>query len=273
MKCSILSLLLLFSISVSAKKIPKWKGKHFKTASSGIRYDIKKTGDGYSVQTGDAVRFFCYGYNYKTKKYDRNLSPAGVMMNPKTGSLIQLDQEYPQVGFVMALRMLRAGGEGYFIIPGKLSSTTDSACYFIKVVETLVMTQIQSPPDTTRADTTVTLSFKIPDPESKNFGDTLFTTMQLVEVPMAVTCHGIAPTLQAVKFKVDYFDNGVKHKQYLIYIECPDGYGKNFFVPGSSYMIIAIPLMENHKKGHQVQNSYSMEKLDSYYCLRITKMN
>lgn len=269
MKFRLLSILLLLTISASAKKAPKWKAKHLQTSPSGIRYDIKKIGEGNAVQTGNWVRFFCYGYNYKTKKYDKNESPTSTMMNPKNGSIIQLDQDYPESGFVGALKMLRVGGEGYFIIP---ENGKDSSCYFIRVAEVLPITQIKQPQDTVKADT-VTINFHIPDPELKNFGDTLFTTMQLVEIPMHVTCHGIAPTLQAVKFKVDYFDNGVKHKQYLIFIECPDGYGKDFFVPGSSYVITAIPLMDNHKQGHQVQNSYSMEKLESYYCLRIRKMN
>jgi hypothetical protein len=84
--------------------------------------------------------------------------------------------------------------------------------------------------------------------------------------------------MQAVKFRITYFENGVQHKDVLVFIDCPDQYGKDFFVAGKSYVITAIPLMENHKQGKSVQNSYavgtfSQEKYESYYCLRIRRMN
>ncbi len=253
--------------SVARNKAPKWTKKAMTTSPEGIRYRMKKEGKGEHVKMGDAVRLFLYVYDYKTKKYDRVLSPGSPnAVNPKTGSFLELKEGTENDPVIRSLKMMKAGGEGFFIVP---RAAADSACYFIRLMEIIPPAQIITvPQDTTQNDT---INFKLPDPEQNRFGDTLFTTMKLVEVPVAVRCNGIVPTMQAVKFRITYFDDGVQHKDVLLFMECPAGYGKDFLVAGASYVVTAIPLLENHKNGKSVQNSYSAEKLVNYYCLRIKK--
>jgi hypothetical protein len=254
---------------VARNKAPKWTKKAMTTSAEGIRYRVKKEGKGEHVKMGDAVRMFLYMYDHKTKKYDRVSSPNSPnAVNPKTGSFLELKEGTENNPVIRALRMMKAGGQAFFIVP---VPGADSACYFMKVMEVIPPAQIVTvPQDSAKNDT---INFKLPDPDQNRFGDTLFTTMKLVEVPIAVRCNGIVPTMQAVKFRITYFEDGVKHKDVLLYMECPSGYGKDFLVAGASYVVTAIPLLENHKAGKSVQNSYSAEKLESYYCLRIKKVN
>ncbi len=281
MKYGIFSLLFLFSISLSAKKkIPEWKPDGFQTSQTGIRYSIVQPGKGDSIKDGDLIFCFLYRYDYKTKKYDETYISFsdGEMDTKSDGSYVTLDNKVTSVGIIDAFEMLRSGGTGYFIIPPALDQTDpynpaiDSTCCFIRVVNIAASKKnVAHPQDAVRADTSIT--FRMPDPDKDRFGDSILTTMQLVETPFTVYCHGSTVTMQAVKFSISYFDNGTKHKNVLVFIDCPDKYGKDFFVPGRDYMITAIPLMENHKDGKQVQDSYTNEKDDSYYCLRIRKMN
>jgi hypothetical protein len=264
MKFRILSLLLLFSISLSAKKIPKWKDGDFKKTASGLQYKIVKSGKGDSIRANDSVvlEYALYSGKDKFVKFSTKKLKEGKFC-------VNLGTALVNEGFKESVLLLKKNGSGYFIIPTN-DSAESSSFYFIRIKKVIPdyseFLPVTNPPNDT-------VNFHIPDPGKKNYGDTLFTTMTLVEMPMSVTCHGIVPVLQAVKFRITYFENGVQHKDVLIFVECPDGYGKDFFIPGASYVITAIPLMENHKQGHQVQNSYTMEKLNSYYCLRIRKMN
>ena len=76
----------------------------------------------------------------------------------------------------------------------------------------------------------------------------------------------------AFKFEITTFDTIVHHKDILVFIECPDFYGKDYFVAGTNYMVTCIPLYDDLKNGTRSMNSYSLEKLDRYYGLRIRKM-
>ncbi len=260
----------LFALPSAARnKAPKWTKKTMATSAAGVRFYMKKAGKGETVKYGDAVRMFLYVYDYKTKKYDKVFTPNSPnAVHPKNGSFMQVSEDVGHDPVISSLLMMKAGGQGFFMAarPGQ-----DSLCYFIKLLEIIPPSQVITvPADTTQKDS---INFKLPDPESDRFGDTLFTTMKLVEVPIPVRCNGIVPTMQAVKFRITYFEDGVKHKDVLLFMECPAGYGKDFLVAGASYVVTAIPLLENHKSGKNVQNSYAEEKLESYYCLRVKKVN
>ena len=263
MKFKLFSLLILFSISLSAKKFPKWKDGNFKTTSSGLQYKIVKKGKGDSIGRNDSVvlEYVCYQGN------DRKVIFTTEKLPGKKFS-IDLSKNSLEQGFMESVLLLKEHGSGYFAysIPNE-----EGVLYFIRVVKVIhnysQFLPIENPP----IDTTATFHF--PDPNKNRYGDSILTTMQLVETPFPIYCHGNNVTMQAVKFSISYFDGESKHKTVLIFIDCPDQYGKDFFVPGKDYMITAIPLMENQKQVKNVQNSYSNEKDESYYCLRIRRMN
>lgn len=261
--------LFLFSLSLAAKKAPKWKPGEFKTTSEGIRYSMKKHGSGEEIKTGNVVRFFLFGYDYRTKKYDAVLSPTQNASNPKTGGVISLDESFSGNGIVQAIMLLKKGGEGFFIIPGHLVGRADSSCCFIRVIEVTPKLEIYNPPkDSLKADS---VRFKVNDPNKKFFGDTLIALMNLVETPQLVNC-GISKVIIAFKFESTYFENGMQHKNILVFIECPELYGKDYFIAGRNYMVTCIPLLDDLKEGKRTMNLYSLEKLDRYYGLRIRMM-
>src|SRR5687767_7953132 len=109
MRPLLLIALLLISLPIAAKRAPKWKPGDFKTTSEGIRYSIKKEGFGEEIKTGDVVRFFLFGYDYRTKKYDAVLSPSKNASNPKTGGVISLDENFSGNGIVQAIKLLKKG--------------------------------------------------------------------------------------------------------------------------------------------------------------------
>lgn len=262
-------MLFLLSFQLAAKKAPKWKPGVFKTTQEGIRYSIKKVGTGKEIKTGDVVRFFLFAYNGHTKKYDAVLNPPPNASDSKTGGVISLDENTSENGIVKAIKLLKKGGEGYFIIPGTLIGHADSSCYFIRIVDVSAQVTIFNPPaDSVKADS---VKIKVTDPGQKYYGDTLFSFMKLVEVPQMTDC-GISAVVVAFKFELTWFDNGTQRKNIIVFIECPELYGKDYFVKGASYIVTAIPMTENYKSGHRTMNSYSLEKLESYYCLRVKKM-
>lgn len=263
--------LLVFSfsgITLQAKKYkaPKWKNEGFVSTNAGIRASIVKAGKGQKAKLGDNVRFYYTRYDRSTK-----LPQADTILDRKRGLMINLDTEANNL--VKALEMLAKGGQGYFILPtGSLAAdgSPDSALFFLKVKEII--------PGSTAAVITGqkpqsdSIGFVMKDPDASNFGDTLFTSMKLVEVQKIVPC-GMMRVMNVLRFSMTWFDNGVQHKDIYLYIECPENYGKDYFTVGSTYIVTAIPLLENHKKNKQVFNPYSNLKdpVESYYCLRISK--
>jgi hypothetical protein len=266
MKFFLLSIFFLFSLTISAKKAPKWKGKHFKTSPAGIRYNIKKPGNGDSIQTGYGVKYLFYTYDYKTKKNKTEPGTTKLADGPLSGTFTTIIRD-DNAGYdlIKALVLLRKNGEGYFIVPQKKG---DSTCYYIKVEDVFRVTEISIPRDTARTDS---VNIIVDDPGKKFFGDTLFSFMKLVEVPQMADC-GITAVNIAFKFEMSWFDNGVQRKQELVFIECPELYGKDFFEAGKTYMITCVPMTDNFKQGHHTLNNYPLEKLDIYYGLRIRKM-
>lgn len=261
--------LVLFSLPVAAKKAPKWKPGVFKTTSEGIRYSIKKQGVGEEIKTGDVVRFFIFGYDFHTKKYDAVLSPPKNGSSRKTGGVLSLDENLSGNGIVKAIKLLKKGGEGFFIIPGHLVGRSDSCCYFIRVIEITSKLVVYNPSnDSLKADS---VKFAVNDPNKKFYGDTLIALMKLVEQPQMVNC-GISKVMIAFKFETTYFENGMQHKNILVFIECPELYGKDYFVAGRNYMVTCIPLLDDLKDGKRTMNSYSLEKLERYYGLRVSRM-
>ena len=262
---------LLFSLTLSAKKAPKWKGRNFKTSSSGIRYDIKKPGKGEAVQTGDVVRLCVYVYNYHSKKRDSALHPFSEKTMENPFSMVMPDDASPGNGLIMSARLLKKGGEGFFIIPPRflLNESADSCLCFIRVLDVTPRTNLFIPTkDSVKTDS---VQITVNDPGQKFFGDTLFTMMKLLEVPQMSAC-GTTPVNVAFKFEMTWFDQGTQRKNILVFVECPESYGKDYFVAGKSYMITCVPMLEEFKKDHNTMNHYSLEKLDTYYGLRIKKM-
>jgi hypothetical protein len=261
--------LLLFSFHLDAKKAPKWKPGAMQVSKDGIRYSIKKQGKGEAIKIGDVVRFFAYCYNPVTKKFDPVLSPGPPnAVNPKTGSFLELKKEFGDNGLVRSLMMLKPGGEGFFIIPGSVPAS-DSSFYFLRVMDVSSLMQINNPTqDSIKIDS---VNIAVTDPARKNYGDTLFSVMKLIEVPQQTPC-GTSAVIVAFKFELTWFDNGTQRKNILVFVECPELYGKDYFVQGASYVITAVPMTENYKSGHRTMNGYSLEKLESYYGLRLKKM-
>ncbi|CAN5911339.1 hypothetical protein BH11BAC7_BH11BAC7_36180 [soil metagenome] len=261
--------ILLFSLSLAAKKAPKWKPGVFKTTSDGIRYSIKKQGSGKEIKKGDVVRFMLFVYDFHTKKYDAVLSPGKNASNSKTGGVISLDENSSGNGIIKAIELLKKGGEGFFIIPGRLVGAVDSSCCFIRIIEVTTKLEIYNPPkDSLNTDS---VKFAVSDPNKKYFGDTLIALMKLVEQPQMVNC-GISKVMIAFKFETTYFENGMQHKNILVFVECPEFYGTDYFIAGRNYMVTCIPLLDDLKDGKRTMNSYSLEKLDRYYGLRVRRM-
>jgi hypothetical protein len=113
-----------------------------------------------------------------------------------------------------------------------------------------------------------TINFRMPDPDAGNFGDTLFMSVRLIKAPQVLSCGGFDIT-QVFRFQMTWFENGVQHKDILVYVHCPDFYGKDYFVEGKSYVITAIPLTDKKKKELNAVDQFPNENLERYYLLRI----
>lgn len=247
-------------------KAPKWKNENFVSVPEGFRASIIKAGKGAKIKSGDNVRFFYTRYDRSTR-----LALTDTVLDRKRGLMIKLETESNYLE--KAMKMLAKGGQGYFILPtGSMTADgkPDSALFYLRIKDiipgttTAVISGQEAPKDS--------IGFVLPDPEAKNFGDTLFTTMKLVEVTKIVPC-GMMRMLNVFKFSMTWFDQGMHQKDIYLYVECPENYGKDYFTAGSTYVVTAIPLLENHKKNKQVFNFYANanDKIESYYCLRLTK--
>ncbi|HTL80585.1 MAG TPA: hypothetical protein VL651_02710 [Bacteroidia bacterium] len=211
-----------------------------------------------------------YFYNSKTKKFAPNLSPSGdLMVNPKTGSVVQIPAEGYPGALENAIMMLKSGGEGYFIIPELFGFyRPDSGYCFIKIISVSkgLGTIIHPNVDSTRTDS---INFVLPDPLAENFGDTLFTSAKLVEFPMISRCGDLRAMTDVFKFQLSWFDNGVQHKDILVYVDCPSDYGKDFFVEGKMYVITVIPLTDKAKGARTVYDQFPNDHLERYLLLQI----
>ena len=261
LKNFLLLFLLLLSISAEAKKAPKWKPRNFKTTASGLQYSICKTGKGDSIRMQDVIWPQLF-------RYERKNGKLVVKQDPKAKEIVpmQLGDGRQIPGIIEAIQLLRKGGSGFFILPPSPGKGKDTIYTFIRITE---VAHLAAMPDSVLApppDTTV--QFVVTDPAQDNYGDSLFTTMKLQEVPTIISC-GRTHSWTAFRFQLTWFDNGVQRKDILVYIECPDSYGANYFVAGKSYVITAIPLTENRKEGKAFYNRYSGEKLETYLCLRV----
>ncbi|MCX6312568.1 MAG: hypothetical protein NT084_13145 [Bacteroidetes bacterium] len=262
MRIILFSLLLLFSFQVSAKKAPKWKDGDFKTTSSGLQYKIEKEGKGHSIGANDSVvvEYACYSKRDSKKQFSTKKLKEGKFY-------FDLGKNSIGVGFKESLQLLKQKGCGYFIIPQKDSSAF-YGFYFFRIVKVI------HKPVAISIDTFVkndSINFSIADPNQKYFGDTLFSLMKLVEQPQITKC-GSSKIIVAFKFEMTTYENGVVHKTMLVFIECPESFGKDFFIAGGNYMVTCVPLLDDLKNGSRTMNSYSLEKLDRYYGLRIRKM-
>lgn len=264
---SFLLALLLFSFAAEAKKnkAPKWKEGNYSASASGLQYRLVKKGKGDSIRADDLVWAKLYQY----KRSNGKLVYQADSKNPGT-TFIQMNNEKLLPGVVESIRMLKKGGKGYFKIPPSLGkrNSPDTIFCFIYIEKT-------AHPDTSSdaviQDNSVdSIGFVLTDPDLDVRGDSLFHLMKLVEAPRMVPC-GPVKTMIAFKFRMTWFENGVQHKDILIYVDCPENYGKDYFVTGGMYMVTAIPLAENRKKGKTVFNQYSEEKLEAYWGLRIVK--
>ncbi len=260
--------LLLFSLPLAAKKTPKWKNGNFKTTSSGLQYKVVKEGKGDSIHLSDDVLAEVYRYS----------STNGAMIRDvgykQEGKIISLDNKKNIPGIIQAIQKLKKGGKGYFIIPpslGKAGSKDTLYCYII------IKNVFRNEQEVFVADTVTdsvaqeNVGIVVTDPGEKYFGDTVFSVMKLAEQPQLVDC-GIAKVIIAFKFEMSYFENGVQRKSILVFIECPEVYGKDYFTKGSSYVVTCVPLLDDFKTGSRTMNAYSLEKLDRYYGLRVRKM-
>lgn len=258
----------LFSSELQARKYkaPKWKNEGFVSDGSAVLAHILKPGKGPKAKFGDNVRFFYTRYDRITK-----LAIADSTLDRKRGLLIKLETESNHLE--TAIKMLSKGGSGYFIFPtGRLDANgkPDSAYFFIRLKE--IIPGASAPVITGNNPPKDSVNFNLPDPDASKFGDTLFTSMKLVEVTKIVPC-GMMKVMNVFKFRMTWFDNGMQTKDIYLYVECPENYGKDYFLAGATYIVTAIPLMENQKKGKNVFNFYANanDKLEAYYCLRLTK--
>jgi hypothetical protein len=257
----LLLFLLLIAVPAEAKRPPKWKKNGFINTSSGIRANIRKAGKSKKPRIGDNVRIYYARYSYKTKEY---IPPKLNIRSPRA-VIVAVDSETN--GFLQAVRLLGKGGKGFFIVP-PADAVPDSSCYYIELLEIIPAMSAQAiNGDTLKKDS---INFSVNDPAKLTYGDTLFSTVKLLEAPKIISC-GIKRVLVACRFRLTWFDNGVKRKDILVYIECPESFGAGFFVAGQDYIVTAIPLLENHKEGMSVYNPYSNEKIESYLGLRLTK--
>ncbi len=260
--------LLLFSLPLAAKKAPKWKQGNFKPAASGLQYKIVKEGKGDSIRLSDDVLAELYRYSSSDQALIKNNG------NTHEGKIISLHDKKNIPGIIESIQKLKKGGKGYFIIPPSLgkagSRDTLYCCIVIKNV-------FRNEQDVFVADTAAdnipqdNVGIVVTDPEEKYFGDTLFSVMKLTEQPQLVDC-GLAKVTIAFKFEMTYFESGLQRKSILVFIECPEIYGKDYFIKGSSYVVTCVPLLDDLKTGRRTMNAYSLEKLDRYYGLRVRKM-
>lgn len=264
MKHLVFIALLLLSLPLAAKKAPKWKDGNFKTTASGLQYKIVKEGKAIMFRTNDAVEAEIFPY----KRIGKSLKFVKDSVYSDFGYFLIVDEDIPP-GIIEAAKLLKDGGKGFFIIPPARSGSSDSLFCFIRVKRIMHMRlDAFGTADTIRDDS---IHIVINDPNKKYFGDTLFSVMKLVEQPQIVSC-GSVKVLIAFKFEITYFENGMQHKNILIFIECPDAYGENYFVAGTSYVVTCVPLLDDLKAGVRTMNNYSLQKLDSYYGLRVRKM-
>lgn len=268
MKHLVFIALLLMSLPLAAKKAPKWKNGNFKTTSSGLQYKIVKEGKSDSIRLNDAVLLELYFYSSTDRSLIKNKE------NMKEGKMFPLMESQLPPGLIQSILKLKKGGKGYFIIPPSLGKGAgkDTVYCFIAIknifrhipdVNLISPTTDTIPPDS--------VNITINDLNKKYFGDTLFSVMKLVEQPQIVSC-GTSKVLIAFKFEITYFENGMQRKSILVFIECPDSYGQNYFVAGTSYVVTCVPLLDDLKDGKRTMNNYSLQKLDNYYGLRVRKM-
>jgi hypothetical protein len=253
---------LLLSLSVEAKKTkaPVWKPKTFISPnSSGIRASILKEGKSAKPEWGDQVRVTMVRYDGKTKQ---PISDTSV--DAKSQKTILLNQKGNRL--FESVMMLGKKGQGYFIYPN--ANSGDSNYVYLKILKLIKATG----PVEIKEIPTDSAVFSMGDPEADRMGDSIFSVVKLVEVPKMLPC-GMMKVLNAYKFRLTWFDNGVQHKDILVYIECPENFGKDFFVAGSTYILTGIRLLENHKNGKKVFNMYTANSdgMDVYYCLRIVR--
>jgi hypothetical protein len=262
--------LLLISLPLAAKKAPKWKSKSFKTTASGLQYKIVNPGKGAPIHDTDFVLVELSQYIKK----DKSIVPGPAKNSTELAGIYLSDKAKILPFMVEGILLLKKGGRGFFIIPGTKFIKDTLYCYiYVKEVlsgrVTVTGLTTNAPPKDSVA--TDSVNFKVADPNKKYFGDTLLALMKLVEQPQIVSC-GIAKVLVAFKFETTYFDKGVQRKSILVFVECPDAYGKDYFIAGKDYMVTCIPLMDDLKDGKRTMNSYSLQKLESYYGLRISRM-
>ncbi|HEU4718024.1 MAG TPA: FKBP-type peptidyl-prolyl cis-trans isomerase [Bacteroidia bacterium] len=259
--------LFLVPLCLLAGKDVPWKEGKFRTASSGLQYRIVKAGKGDTICGTDRVTvdFVWYRRSDKSVIYNSKKDyPGGQEVTMNDPNIVK--------GFAIAIKMLKKGGKGYFKVPPslgfgkKMKAGEDTLLYYI-TVKKIVHVPGVSPIINTSSDTIV---FHIPDPADQYRGDSLFTLAKLVDVPSIVPC-GMKLVMVAFRFQLTWFDNGVQRKDILVYVQCPENYGKDYFVKGQNYVLTAIPLSENLKEGKTVYNAYSGEKLDAYYGLRVVK--
>lgn len=229
-----------------------------------------KAGKGDSIRPGDSVVVEYYWY----RKSDKKILFSSKQFQAGTQSFI-IGHGSMMPGFEEGMKMLKKNGYGYFIIPPVIGfpekrEGEDTAFYFIRIRKLFHDYTAMSPViiDKTPKDS---VQITVTDPNQKYFGDTLFSMMKLLEVPQTAGC-GITPVNVAFKFEMTWFDQGTQRKTILVFVECPESYGKDYFMAGKSYMITCVPMLEDFRQGHNTMNHYSLEKLDSYYGLRIKKM-
>lgn len=276
MRFLLFSILIFLAAPAEAKfKPPKWpkKGMFYGNPVEGVCSDIVKPGKDPKPKPGDNVLFRYAQYEYGTFKPIPPSVSDKRNQDKKGRTLTKLDS--PDNNLVKALLMLGKGGKGFFIFGKSVNpkgDASDSTCFYIELLEIFPGTAPeQITGDTLKKDS---VTFVIPDPALKNFGDTLFTTAKLVDVPLQIISCGAIKSIEAFRFRMTWFDNGVQHRDILVYVECPQTFGSGFFSAGSSYVITAIPLSENLKQDKTVFNPYSSDHTltESYYCLRMRKV-
>jgi hypothetical protein len=269
MKYLVFIAVILFSLPVAAKRAPKWKPGNFKTTASGLQYKIVKPGKSDSIREFDIVEVDFFFYVKEGEKYYR------YKQENFSGNLDMNDEDIPK-GAKEAMQLLRRGGKGYFVLPPSIGfDKKDSSLCFIRIkkiirIENRFIGPKENvvPKDSVKTDS---ITITVNDPGKKYFGDTLFSVMTLVEKPQLLSC-GSSKVLIAFKFEIRYFDHGTQRKNILVFIECPEVYGENYFVVGTSYVVTCVPLLDDLKTGNRTMNAYSLEKLENYYGLRVKKM-
>lgn len=270
MRFPVFLLSLLLSLSLAARKAPKWKEGNFETTASGLQYKMVKQGKGESIHGTDFVRVEMTHYKTSDKSIELNKNKKKYVT-----TLFSMNENGVLPGIREATALLKKGGEAYFKIPPSAGKGKDTIFCFIRVKDVFPQASIIQPTqtDSIPADTVQvdSVKFAVNDPNKKYFGDTLIALMKLTEQPQLVNC-GASKVLIAFKFEMTYFENGMQRKSVLIFVECPELYGKDYFVAGKDYMVTCIPLMDDLKTGKRTMNNYSLQKLESYYGLRVSRM-